>query len=53
MIWYDRDSGTEVVLGVSAVCLGFLGFGVESSNQNLAEYMGAIIAVAGQIMLGY
>jgi hypothetical protein len=35
------------------VCLGFLGFGVVSSNQNLAEYIGAIIAVAGQVMLGY
>jgi hypothetical protein len=53
VIWYDRDSGTEVVLGVSAVCLGFLGFGVDSSNQNLAEYIGAIIAVSGQVMLGY
>jgi ribonuclease HI len=53
VIWYARDSGTEVVLGVSAVCLGFLGFGVDSSNQNLAEYIGAIIAMAGQVMLGY
>jgi hypothetical protein len=53
VIWYARDSGTEVVLGVSAVCLGFLGFGVDSSNQNLAEYIGAIIAVAGQVILGH
>jgi hypothetical protein len=52
-IWYATDSGTEVVLGVSAVCLGFLGFGVDSSNQNLAEYIGAIIAVAGQVILGH
>jgi hypothetical protein len=53
VIWYARDSGTEVVLGVCAVCLGFLGFGADSSNQNLAEYIGAIIAVAGQVVLGH
>jgi hypothetical protein len=28
VIWYARDSGTEVVMGVCAVCLGFLGFGL-------------------------
>ena len=53
VIWYARDSGTEVVVGVSAACLGFLGFGVDSSNQNLAEYIGAIIAVVGQVILGH
>jgi hypothetical protein len=53
VIWYARDSGTEVVLGVSAVDLRFLGFGFDSSNQNLAEYIGAIIAVLGQVMLGH
>lgn len=39
MIWYARESGTEVVLGVCAAFLGHR-FGVESSNQNLAEYIG-------------
>jgi hypothetical protein len=53
VIWYARDSGTEVVLGVSAVDLRFLGFGFDSSNQNLAEYIGAIIAVLRQVMLGH
>jgi hypothetical protein len=53
VIWYARESGTEVVLGVCAACLGFLGFGVDSSNQNLAEYIGAILAVVGQVMLGH
>lgn len=53
VIWYARDSGTEVVLGVCAVSLGFLSFGFDSSNQNLAEYLGAIIAVLGQVILGY
>ena len=53
VIWYARDSGTEVVLGVSAVDLGFLGFGVDSSHQNLAEFLGAIISVVGHVILGY
>ena len=53
VIWYARESGKEVVLGVCAACLGFLGFGVDSSNQNLAEYIGAILAVVGQVMLGH
>jgi hypothetical protein len=48
-----RDSGTDVVLGVSAAFIGFLGFRVDSSNPNSSEYTGAIIAVAGQVMLGY
>jgi hypothetical protein len=41
VIWYARESGIEVVLGVCAAFLGFLGFGVDSSKQNLAEYIGA------------
>ena len=41
VIWYTRDSGAEVVLGVSAVDLRFFGFGFDSPNQNLAEYIGA------------
>ena len=53
VIWYARESGTEVVLGVCAVDLRFLGFGFDSSNQNLAEYLGAVIAVVGQVILGY
>jgi hypothetical protein len=53
VIWYSRESGTEVVLGVCVACLGFLGFGVNSSNQNLAEYISVILAVVGQVMLGH
>lgn len=52
LIWYTRTDGVEVARGVSAVDLSFLGFGVDSSNQNLAEYIGAILAVIGQVMLG-
>jgi hypothetical protein len=29
------------------------GIRVDSSNQHLAEYIGAIIVVAGQVMLGH
>ena len=38
LIWSVRTKGSEVVRGVSAVDLSFLEFGVDSSNQNLAEY---------------
>jgi hypothetical protein len=53
LIWSVRTNGTEVVRGVSAVNLDFLGFGTDSSNQNLAEYIGAILAVLGQVILGF
>jgi hypothetical protein len=53
VIWYARNSGTEEVLGVCAVDLRFLGFEFDSSNQNLAEYIGAVVAVLGQVVLGY
>jgi hypothetical protein len=53
VIWYATNSGTEEVLGVCAVDLRFLGFGFDSSNQNLAEYIGAVVAVLEQVVLGY
>jgi hypothetical protein len=53
LIWFVRTDGAEVVRGVSAVNLAFLGFGTDSSNQNLAEYIGAILAVIGQVILGF
>ena len=53
LIWSVRTDGAEVARGVSAVNLDFLEFGVDSSNQNLAEYIGAILAVVGQVMLGF
>ena len=52
LIWYRREHGAEVAVGVSAVNLEFLAFGVDSSNQNLAEFIGAILAVIGQIIMG-
>jgi hypothetical protein len=53
LIWSVRTDGAEVVRGVSTVNLAFLEFGVDSSNQNLAEYIGAILAVLGQVILGF
>lgn len=52
ILWFTRDSGAEVAVGVSAVDLSFLSFGSDSSFQNLSEFIGAILAVLGQIMLG-
>jgi hypothetical protein len=53
LIWYVRTDGAEVARGVSAVSLASLGFGMDSANQNLAEYIGAVLAVIGQVMLGF
>ena len=52
LIWYAVEDGAEVARGFSAVDLTFLGFGVDSSFQNLSEFIGAILAVMGQIVLG-
>jgi hypothetical protein len=52
VIWSVRTNGAEVLRGVSAVQLTSLGFGTDSANQNLAEYIGAIIPVLGQVILG-
>jgi hypothetical protein len=52
LIWYTVDNGAEVARGVCAVDLGFLEFGTDSSYQNLSEFIGAILAVLGQIALG-
>ena len=51
-IWYDIIDGAEVARGVSAADLTFLEFGTDSSFQNLSEFIGAILAVMGQIILG-
>ena len=52
LIWYSRDGGAEVAVGVGAADLLYLGFGDDSSFQNLSEFLGAILAVLGQIALG-
>ena len=52
LIWYDREDGAEVARGVSAVDITFLDFATDSSYQNLAEFIGAILAVLGHVALG-
>jgi hypothetical protein len=52
LIWYAVENGVEVAKGVCAVDLTFLVFGTDSSIQNLSEFIGAILAVMGQIVLG-
>ena len=52
LIWYSRAGGAEVAVGVGAADLSFLGFGEDSSFQNLSEFLGAILAVLGQVVLG-
>ena len=51
-IWYELVDGAEVARGVSAVDLTLLGFGTDSSYQNLSEFIEAILAVMGQVTLG-
>jgi hypothetical protein len=53
VIWSVRKDGAEEVQGVSAVDFTLLGFGVDSSFQNLSEFIGAILAVVGQVILGF
>jgi hypothetical protein len=53
LIWSVRNDGAEEVLGVSAIDLTRLGFGVDSSYQNLSEFIGAVLSVIGQVVLGF
>ena len=53
LIWYSRDGDAEAEMGVGAADLMFLGFGEDSSFQNLSEFLGAILAILGQIALGF
>jgi hypothetical protein len=52
VIWHQTSNGAEVAAGVCAVSLAFLGFKDDSSYQNLCEFIGAIIAVIGHVVLG-
>ena len=52
LIWYLRSDDAEVAVGVCAVDLTFLLFKDDSSYQNLSEFLGAILAVLGHIVLG-
>jgi hypothetical protein len=37
VIWFVRSEGAEEVVGVSAIDLRYMEFGVDSANQNLPE----------------
>jgi hypothetical protein len=52
-LWSLRKDGAEEVQGVSAGDFTLVGFGVDSSFQNLSEFIGAILAVIGQVILGF
>ena len=52
VIWYKRDNNAEEVVGVCAVEFSFLKFGVDSSFQNLSEFIGAIVSVIGHVAMG-
>ena len=52
LIFYERANGTEASRGVCAVDLTRLGFDSDSSFQNLAEFIGAILAVLRHTALG-
>ena len=52
ILWFRRCGGAEVCMGGSAVDLRFLGFGEDSSFQNLCEFMGAILGFVGLVRLG-
>ena len=47
VVRYSTINGAEVAGGVAAVDLSFLNFEDDSSFQNLSEFIGAIMAVAG------
>ena len=53
LIWYETVNGFEVARGVCAVDITHLGFDTDSSFQNLAEFIGAILSVLGHVALGY
>jgi hypothetical protein len=52
VIWYSIGGSAEVPLGVCAVGIAELQFTDDSQYQNLAEFIGALVAVAGHAMLG-
>jgi hypothetical protein len=52
VIWYTIRDNTEVPQGVCAVDISHLSFADDSQFQNLAEFLGAIVAVAGHAVHG-
>ena len=52
ILWYKREHNREVGLGGDAVDLPCLSFHSDSSNQNVAEFMGGLLGVIGLVKLG-
>lgn len=52
VIIYKRVHAMEVCLAATAMDLRGLGFGSDSSFQNTAEYVGAIVGILGLLRLG-
>ena len=52
ILWYKRENNREICLGGDAVDLSCLTFQSDSSNQNVAEFMGALLGVIGLVKLG-
>jgi hypothetical protein len=52
VIWYDIKGVTEEPRGFCAIDITDLNFSDDSSYQNLAEFIGAIVAVAGRVIYG-
>jgi hypothetical protein len=53
VIIYQRDAqGHEECMGAGAVSLEALGFGQDSSNQNTAEFIGAVVCMACALRMG-
>lgn len=53
ILWYKRlADDSEVAIGGSAVDLRGFGFGVDSSFQNTAEYIGCTLGLIGLALLG-
>ena len=52
IILYKKGATDEACVGGAAVSLMSFGFGKDSSNQNLAEYLGMVMGVLALIKLG-
>ena len=52
IILYKKGATDEACVGAAAVSLMSFGFGKDSSNQNLAEYLGMVMGILALIKLG-
>ena len=52
-LWYQRNkSNDEISLGAATTDITWLNFGIDSSFQNVAEYIGGLIGLIGLVKLG-